>query len=337
MPGMTPSGYLVHYTSAPKTRARARSATMRCRCRERTPPRAGSTRRPTAARSPPPRTGTTPGTPPRSNAAPHTASGCARRTRTTCSSAEGPTASSDWGHKALVAGAGTAVGLFAYNAFESRGRTSVRGEPRQPGIARGDGGLPDIRPPHTRGNAGTGLPRAMGLVHLRARGQTEWWLHIPITDDDIEDSGEQFVISLSNPRPANRVQLGSSSPGYGYHVHPLAASMTVTIYNHEADLQRPRGRDRAGRGRPMDGARLWPVLIRNVELRGDGAARDHPRALEARRRLHERPECSRPGVDWRLRALESGADEPRHRARGWRQRARRRLVACLGRAARPSR
>ena len=32
----------------------------------------------------------------------------------------------DWGYKTLVAGAGTAVGLFAFNAYESQGYATIR-------------------------------------------------------------------------------------------------------------------------------------------------------------------------------------------------------------------
>ena len=146
-----------------------------------------------------------------------------------------PDRHSDWGYKTLVAGAGTAVGLFAFNAFESRGLSSVRFNLANPVSHEVTVDYRTSVPPTRAATPGLDYLAVWGSFTFEP-GDTERWLHLAITDDDIEDSGEQFVITLSNPRPANRVQLGSSSPGHGYHVHPLATSMTITIYNHEAEL-----------------------------------------------------------------------------------------------------
>ena len=57
-----------------------------------------------------------------------------------------------------------------------------------------------------------------------AVGETRKAVEIPIKDDNMEDSGEIFTLSLSNPRPSSVVRLAD-------------ADADVTIINDEADLE----------------------------------------------------------------------------------------------------
>ena len=58
------------------------------------------------------------------------------------------------------------------------------------------------------------------------------------------------MFTLSDPQPSDKVLLGWSGFGYGYHVHPLATRATVTIYNHEADLKALAGEGAPGEDGP---------------------------------------------------------------------------------------
>ena len=234
VPGLTPNGYHVHYTSAPATGEGA--VADDALPVSGTDPAAGWV----DAKSNANRVATT-ANGHNSWYAPALKRGTEYRFRVRASyehyvfHRRRPDRHGDWSYKTLVAGAGTAVGLFAFNAFESRGIASVRFNLANPVSHEVTVDYATSVPPTRAATPGLDYLAVWGTITF-APGDTERWLHLAVTDDDIEDSGEQFVISLSNPRPANRVQLGSSSPGYGYHVHPLAASMTVTIYNHEAEL-----------------------------------------------------------------------------------------------------
>ena len=234
VPGLTPAGYHVHYTSAPATGDGA--VGDNALPVSGTDPAAGWV----DAKSSANRVATT-ANGHNSWYAPALKRGTEYRFRVRASyehyvfHRRRPDRHSDWGYKTLVAGEGTAVGIFAFNAYESQGLSSVRFNLANPVSHEVTVDYRTSVPPTRAATPGLDYLAVWGSFTF-APGDTERWLHLAITDDDIEDSGEQFVITLSNPQPANRVQLGSSSPGYGYHVHPLAASMTVTIYNHEAEL-----------------------------------------------------------------------------------------------------
>ena len=302
VPGLTPNGYYVHYTSAPKTGDGAVAddafpvsgtdpAAGWVDAKPKGSPIATTEKGHNSWYAPPLTRGTEYRFRVRASY-PHYVFRFRRPDRT-----------SDWGHKTLVAGAGTAVGLFAFNAFESQGLASIRVNLANPVSHEVTVDYATSVPPTRAATPGLDYLEYYGSLTF-APGQTQWWLHVAITDDDIEDSGEQFVISLSNPRPANRVQLGSSSPGYGYHVHPLAASMTVTIYNHEADLS-ALGVETAP---AEDGP--WTALDFGLFSAGTlNYAVTVPHGTTHARLsatgLHDDQVLS-AGVDWRLRALESG-------------------------------
>ena len=146
---------------------------------------------------------------------------------------------SDWGATAPDAHTSyTAVGLYGYIAYENRGSVPVRVNLASPvpievtvdyatsdRTARSDGrvelGTLDYTP-------------VSGRLTFKP-GQTEQWIHVPIVDDWIGDSGEEFLITLSNPQPSKYVALGCDCVAH-HKTNQLETSWIVTIYNHEADL-----------------------------------------------------------------------------------------------------
>ena len=303
VPGLTPAGYHVHYTSAPKTGDGAVGDTALPVSG--TDPAAGWIDATSSAN----RVATT-ANGHNSWYAPTLKRGTEYRFRVRAAyphyvfHRRRPDRHSDWAYKALVAGEGTAVGLFAFNAFESRGLSSVRINLANPVSHQVTVDYRTSVPPTRAATPGLDYLAVWGSFTFEP-GDTQRWLHLAITDDDIEDSGEQFVITLSNPQPANRVQLGSSSPGYGYHVHPLATSMTVTIYNHEAELEALAVETAPAEDGPWTaldfgafrgGTTDYAVTVPH----GTTHARLKPTALHEKQRL-------KAGTGSSLHALESGA------------------------------
>ena len=143
---------------------------------------------------------------------------------------------SGWTHTSAVYGSGTAVGLFAFNGYESRGNAPVRVNLANPVSHEVTVDYATSAAATSPATAGTDYTAVSGTLTFAA-GETEKWVNVPVTDDSISDSGEKFVFTLSNPRPSDKVRLGWSGFGYGYQVHPLATRAEVTIYNHEADLK----------------------------------------------------------------------------------------------------
>ena len=144
---------------------------------------------------------------------------------------------SNWGYKTFAAGKHTAVGLYGFFGYESRGYAPVRVNLVRPvaipvtvdyatadGTARSDG-LVEL---------GTLDYRAVSGTLTFAPGETEKWINVPIVNDLVSDSGETFTIALSNPTPSEFVAV-CACPGYG-KASRMAVRATVTIYNHEADL-----------------------------------------------------------------------------------------------------
>ena len=144
---------------------------------------------------------------------------------------------SNWGHKTFAAGKHTAVGLYGFFGYESRGYAPVRVNLVRPvaipvtvdyatadGTARSDGTV----------ELGTlDYPAVSGTLTF-APGETEQWINVPIVNDLVSDSGETFTIALSNPTPSEFVAV-CACQGYG-KASRMAVRATVTIYNHEADL-----------------------------------------------------------------------------------------------------
>ena len=146
---------------------------------------------------------------------------------------------SDWGATAPDAHTSyTAVGLYGYIAYENRGSVPVRVNLASPvpievtvdyatsdRTARSDGtvefGTLDYTP-------------VSGTLTFKP-GQTEQWIHVPIVDDWVGDSGEEFLVTLSNPQPSKYVALGCDCVAH-HKTNRLETSWIVTIYNHEADL-----------------------------------------------------------------------------------------------------
>ncbi len=144
---------------------------------------------------------------------------------------------SNWGYKKFAAGKHTAVGLYGFFGYESRGYAPVRVNLVRPvaipvtvdyatadGTARSDG-LVEL---------GTLDYRAVSGTLTFAPGETEKWINVPIVNDLVSDSGETFTIALSNPTPSEFVAV-CACQGYG-KASRMAVRATVTIYNHEADL-----------------------------------------------------------------------------------------------------
>ena len=145
----------------------------------------------------------------------------------------------DWGAtEPYAVSSYTAVGLYGHVAYENRGSVPVRVNLAAPvaievsvdyatsdRTARSDGlvelGTLDYRP-------------TSGTLTF-APGETEKWISVPIVDDWIGDSGEEFLVTLSNPQPAKYVTLGCSCVAH-HKTNTLVTSWVVTIYNHEADL-----------------------------------------------------------------------------------------------------
>ena len=146
---------------------------------------------------------------------------------------------SDWGATAPDAHTSyTAVGLYGHIAYENRGSVPVRVNLASPvpievtvayatsdRTARSDG-LVEL---------GTLDYRSVSGTLTFKPGQTEQWIHVPIVDDRIGDSGEEFLITLSNPQPSKYVALGCDCVAH-HKTNRLETSWIVTIYNHEADL-----------------------------------------------------------------------------------------------------
>ena len=146
---------------------------------------------------------------------------------------------SNWGATAPDAHTSyTAVGLYGHIAYENRGSVPVRVNLASPvpievtvayatsdRTARSDGtvefGTLDYTP-------------VSGTLTFKP-GQTEQWIHVPIIDDWVGDSGEEFLVTLSNPQPSKYVALGCDCVAH-HKTNRLETSWIVTIYNHEADL-----------------------------------------------------------------------------------------------------
>ena len=211
---------------------------------------------------------------------------------------------SGWTHTSTVYGSGTAVGLFAFNGYESRGNAPVRVNLANPVSHEVTVDYATSAAATSPATAGTDYTAVSGTLTF-APGETEKWVNVPVTDDSISDSGEKFVFTLSNPRPSDKVRLGWSGFGYGYQVHPLATRAEVTIYNHEADLKALAVEGAPGEDGPWAALDIGAFAAETTDYavtvpHGTTHARLTPTALHEKQRL-------RAGTGSNLQAVGSGA------------------------------
>ncbi len=148
---------------------------------------------------------------------------------------------SHWGHTKFVVGSHTAVGLYEPQGaagYESLGYATVRVRLAAPAAGAAKRVTVDYATANGTATAGSDYTAVSGTLTFR-EGETAKTLRVPIIDDDVSDSGERFVVTLSNPQPSGRVRLGTYVPGFAHTSDPplLNATATVWIFNHEADLK----------------------------------------------------------------------------------------------------
>ena len=147
---------------------------------------------------------------------------------------------SGWTHTSTVIGSHTAVGVVQgihSTGYEFIGRADILVQLANPVNHEVKVDYATAADPGatSAATAGTDYTPVSGTVTF-APGETQKWVTVPIIDDDAEDSGETFLFVLSNPRPADKVRLGSYIPGFQDVTGPEPRA-TVTIFNHEAELK----------------------------------------------------------------------------------------------------
>ena len=168
----------------------------------------------------------------------------------------------NWGHQSVLVGSGAAVGVYHKGAGEERTGSAfayVRlTNPVSHAVtvdyATADFPVGATIPPfnfqtRSRATAGEDYTAISGTLTF-APGETEKAVRIPVVNDEVQDSGEQFQFVISNPQPDN-IRLGWAIEGLGdtytgrdfldnpTHTVVTTAVVTtavVTIYNSEADL-----------------------------------------------------------------------------------------------------
>ena len=132
-------------------------------------------------------------------------------------------------------------------------------------------------------------------------------MRVPIINDSNEDSGERFVVTLSNPQPSDKVRLGSYVPGFTHTGlgGVVTATATVWIFNHEADLKALAVEVAADEDGPYAALDIGAFAAETTEYtvtvpHGTTHARLKPTALHEKQKL-------KAGTGSSLQAVASGA------------------------------
>ena len=215
---------------------------------------------------------------------------------------------SGWSHTSTVIGSHTAVGVVQgihSTGYEFIGRADilvqlanpVNHEVKVDYATAADPGASNAA------TAGTDYTPVSGTVTF-APGETQRWVTVPIIDDSTEDSGETFRFVLSNPKPADKVRLGSAIPGFK-DVEGPGPKATVTIFNHEAELKALAVEGASEASGPYASLDIGAFVPETTEYTvtvpyETTHARLTPTALHDRQRL-------RAGTGSNLQAVDSGA------------------------------
>ena len=215
---------------------------------------------------------------------------------------------SNWGHTKFVVGSHTAVGLYEPNGgagYESLGYAPVRVRLAAPATVAVTVDYATSAATTNPATAGSDYTAVSGTLTFAA-GETAKTLRVPIVDDDVSDSGERFVVTLSNPQPSDKVRLGSFVPGFGHTGDPpvLNATATVWIFNHEADLKALAVEGASGEAGPYTSLDIGAFVPETTEYTvsvpyGTTHARLAPTALHDKQRL-------RAGTGSNLQPVASG-------------------------------
>ena len=214
---------------------------------------------------------------------------------------------SNWGHTKFVVGAHTAVGMVGpAAAYESRGAASLRVRLAVPVTGAVTVDYATSAAATNPATAGSDYTATSGTLTFAA-GETVKWVNVPITNDNVSDSGETFLFTLSNPQPSDKVRLGSFVPGFGHTQDGvvLRSKVTVTIYNHEADLKALTVEGAPGEDGPFAALDIGAFAAETTAYavtvpHGTTHARLKPTALHDKQRL-------RAGTGSNLQAVGSGA------------------------------
>ena len=154
--------------------------------------------------------------------------------------------------------------------------------------------------------AGSDYTATSGTLTFAA-GETVKFVNVPIINDNVSDSGEKFVFTLSNPQPSDKVRLGNFVPGFNYNKIgvTLIPKVTVTIFNHEADLTALTAEGAPGEDGPFAALDIGAFAAETTAYavtvpHGTTHARLKPTALHDKQRL-------RAGTGSNLQAVASGA------------------------------
>ena len=218
---------------------------------------------------------------------------------------------SHWGHTKFVVGSHTAVGLYEPQGaagYESLGYASVRVRLAAPvaGAVTVDYATAADTGATKQATAGSDYTAVSGTLTFAA-GETEKTVRVPIVDDDVSDSGERFLVTLSNPQPSDKVRLGSFVPGFSHTADGgvLTATAKVWIFNHEADLKALAVEGAAAEDGPFAALDIGTFVPETTAYavtvpHGTTHARLTPTALHEQQRL-------RVGTGSDLQAVASGA------------------------------
>ena len=215
---------------------------------------------------------------------------------------------SGWSHTSTVIGSHTAVGVVQgihSTGYEFMGRADILVRLANPvdHDVKVDYATAADPGATSAATAGTDYTPVSGTVTF-APGETQKWVPVPIIDDDLEDSGETFWFVLSNPRPADKVQLGSYIPGFQDVTGP-GPRATVTIFNHEAELKALAVEGASEASGPYASLDIGPFVPETTDYTvtvpyETTHARLTPTALHDKQRL-------RAGTGSNLQAVDSGA------------------------------
>ena len=220
-----------------------------------------------------------------------------------------PNLLSNWGHTKFVVGSHTAVGLYEPQGaagYESLGYADVRVRLAAPAAGAVTVDYATSASATRPATAGSDYTAVSGTLTFAA-GETAKTLRVPIINDNESDSGERFVVTLSNPQPSDKVRLGSYVPGFTHTGlgGVLTAKATVWIFNHEADLKALAvevAADEDGPFAALDIGAFTPETTAYAVTvpHGTTHARLTPTALHEKQRL-------RAGTGSNLQAVASGA------------------------------